>query len=417
MSNLYKEGQDRHEVGFFPATLEDIIAKDNPVRAIDAYVESINMGTLGFTKTNLSNPCGQPAYHPKLLLKVYIYGYLNKIRSSRKLETEIKRNIEMMWLCQGLQPTYKTIADFRKDNPKPLQEIFKIFVLLCKELGFIEGKTIAVDGAFLRANASKNRLLTKKILERDIKKIETQIKKYLENLAIEDTNNEQLQAMLEKKTIKKNDLEILNKMGENQYNRTDPDAKLMIKPSHNLMAYNCQIAVDSAYKFIVSTQVSSQGNDFGIMHDIAVTTNAALNINPTYLMDSGYYSHQEVAKCEADKIPVYVSIPKKQNRAKKQGYFIQNEFTYNEPADHFICPNNQILPKTNSYNIKSNGGKNYFYRASSTTCKNCSIRDKCIPENTKYKQLGVSEYFSVVQTHREKMETEKAKEYITANAF
>jgi len=411
-NNIYKVGQDRHHTGFFPPTLEDSIAEDNPVRAIDAYIEALDMVSLGFTNTTLSNSSGQPAYHPKLLLKIYIYGYLNKVRSSRKLDAEIKRNIEMMWLCQGLQPGYKTIANFRKDNAKALEESFKTFVLLCKELGFIGGQVVAVDGAFLRANASKNKLLMKKTLEKDIKRMDTRIKKYLETLTTEDTKDEKLQALLEKKRVKDEDLEKLNEMKSTQYNRTDPDAKLMVKPAHNLMAYNCQIAVDSTYKFIVSTQVSSDGTDYGKIHDIAVMTNVALDINPTYIADSGYYSHQEIAKCEADKIPVYVPVPKKQNKTKKQPRFIQGEFIYNETEDHFVCPNNQILPKTTSFNTKNDGSKSYFYRSSTKNCRNCDIRDQCIPEKTAYKQLGVSEYFSIAQAHQEKMQTDEAKEYM-----
>lgn len=141
---------------FFPPSIEEYVREDNPVRAIEDYVELLNMVELGFTKAALNSSDGQPTYHPKLLLKVYIYGYLNKIRSSRRLEAEIKRNVEMMWLCAGLKPSYKTIADFKKENSKALKKVFLEFVLLCRELELISGETVAVDRAFLRANASKN---------------------------------------------------------------------------------------------------------------------------------------------------------------------------------------------------------------------------------------------------------------------
>ena len=162
MSNIYKEGLNRKQQQFFPPSVDEYVSEDNPVRAIEDYVELLDMIELGFTKAALGSADGQPAYHPRLLLKIYIYGYLNKIRSSRRLESEIRRNIEMMWLCAGLKPSYKSIADFRKTNSKALKKVFREFVLLCRELDLVTGKVVAVDGAFLRANASKNKLLLKK---------------------------------------------------------------------------------------------------------------------------------------------------------------------------------------------------------------------------------------------------------------
>ena len=156
---IYKEGLNRKQQLMFPPSLDNLVDEDNMVRAIEAYVNTLNISSLNLkTKKSLVKD-GQPAFHPKLLLKIYIYGYLNKIRSSRRLEIEIKRNIELMWLTQGLTPSYKTIANFRKDNPKALQTIFKEFSILIKDLKLITGDLVAVDGAFLRANASKNTLI------------------------------------------------------------------------------------------------------------------------------------------------------------------------------------------------------------------------------------------------------------------
>ena len=186
MGNVYKEGEKRKQQMMFPPSIDEYVSEDNPVRGIEAYVEMLDMIELGFTKAALNSADGQPAYHPKLLLKIYIYGYLNKIRSSRKLETEMKRNIEMMWLCAGLYPSYKTIADFRKENSKALKRVFREFVLLCKEIDLIDGALVAVDGAFLRANASKNRLLMKKNVEKDLKSINANIEEYLKALEFAD---------------------------------------------------------------------------------------------------------------------------------------------------------------------------------------------------------------------------------------
>jgi len=156
VSNIYKEGENRKQQMFFPPSIDEYVSQDNPVRVIDDYVELLDMVELGFTKSALNSADGQPAYHPKLLLKIYIYGYLNKIRSSRKLELEIKRNIEMIWLCANLKPSAKTISNFRKENAKPLKKVFREFVLLCKNIDLITGEIVAIDGAFLRAKVANS---------------------------------------------------------------------------------------------------------------------------------------------------------------------------------------------------------------------------------------------------------------------
>jgi len=248
MSNIYKEGENRKQQMFFPPSIDEYVSEDNPVRAIEDYVELLDMVELGFTKSALNSSDGQPAYHPKLLLKIYIYGYLNRIRSSRKLETEIKRNIEMMWLCAGLKASNKTISNFRKENAKSLKKVFREFVLLCKELDLITGELIAVDGAFLRANSSKNQLITKKTVVKDLEKIDERIDEYLKTMEFVDSEEkkeknlkppiEKLSKMKKRKAKLDKDLALLEEMNVTQYNRTDPDAKLMVKPAHNLMAYN-----------------------------------------------------------------------------------------------------------------------------------------------------------------------------------
>jgi len=196
VSNIYKQGDNRKQQMFFPPSIDEYVGKDNQVRAIDDYVELLDVAKLGFTNATLLSTDGQPAYHPKLLLKIYIYGYLNKVRSSRKLEQEIDRNIEMMWLCAGLKPRYKTIANFRKDNVTALKKVFREFVLLCKELDLITGELVAVDGAFLRANASKNQLITKKTVVQDLKSIDSKIEEYLQALSFADKEEKKDKASL-----------------------------------------------------------------------------------------------------------------------------------------------------------------------------------------------------------------------------
>jgi len=185
MSDKYKEGLNRNQKLLFPPSLDEYVDESNQVRAIDLYVEQLDFKELGFDDTSNSFE-GQKSYSPKLLLKIYIYGYLNKIRSSRNLERENARNIELMWLTSGLKPTYKTIADFRKNNPKALKAVFKDFVLILKGLALIGDNLVALDGAFLRANASKNTLIMKKTTQRDLKEVDTNIDDYLNALKYSD---------------------------------------------------------------------------------------------------------------------------------------------------------------------------------------------------------------------------------------
>ncbi len=277
---LYKEGLNRKQQLMFPPSLDELVEEENMVRAIEAYVNTLNISSLKIkTKKSLIKD-GQPAFHPKLLLKIYIYGYLNKVRSSRKLEQESKRNIEMMWLTQGLTPSYKTISNFRKDNPKALQTIFKEFSILIRDLKLITGDLVAVDGAYLRANASKNTLIMKKTVKKDLAKIDEDIKNYmtiLETLDKEAENQtnlkiskEDVEKLIEKKERLDKDLELLETLGKEQYNKTDHDATAMSKPAHNLMAYNSQIAVDHKYKFIVTTDISTNGHDLDQLHNMAI---------------------------------------------------------------------------------------------------------------------------------------------------
>lgn len=187
MGDFYKEGQNRKQQLMFPPSLDEYVGEENPVRAIDAYVSLVEWSELGFADTRKSSRSdGQKAYHPMLLLKIYLYGYFNKIRSSRALERECGRNIELMWLTEGLKPSYKTIADFRKNNPTALKEVFREFVLLCRNVELIEGDVVAVDGAFLRANASKNQLIMKKGALRELAKAETEVEEYLKALEYSD---------------------------------------------------------------------------------------------------------------------------------------------------------------------------------------------------------------------------------------
>lgn len=422
MSNNYKQGLNRKQQLLLPPSLDEYVDENNGVRAIDSYVEILDFSKLKFKNLSKKSNDGQPAFHPKLLLKIYIYGYLNKIRSSRNLEKEIKRNIELMWLTQGLTPSYKTIANFRKDNPEGLKKVFKEFVLLCKNVQLIEGKLIAIDGAFLRANASKNRLIMKKNAFKDLELLDERIEKYLTLLDTtdkEDTKSSEdvtlstkIEKLQEKKKKLEEDLALLEKLGKNQYNTTDPDASLMIKPAHNLIAYNSQIAVDDKYKLIVDSHVTTKGNDFEQLHNMSSRCKEILEVESLEVVaDAGYYSGVEIKKCIDDNIIPIVPHANKQTVQKDKGKFTRDKFIYNAVSDCYICPNNQDIKRTPSTQIKNNKLL-YGYRGLSQTCKACPLKEKCLPQNTPYKQIFRWEYERITEEHAKQMQTEEAKTII-----
>lgn len=423
MSELYKQGVNRNQQLLFPPSIDDYVDEENTVRAIDAYVELLDFKQLRFTNTRKSNRAdGQKAYSPKLLLKIYIYGYLNKIRSSRGLEKECKRNLELIWLTQNLKPSYHTIADFRKENPKALKQVFKEFVLLCKNIDLIGDGLKAVDGAFLRANASKNQLITKNTLVKDIVKVEAEIEKYLQSLEYldnqETTNTiaqvpKSLSILKQRQQKLSKELKLLEEIDKTQYNATDPDATLMIKPAHNLMAYNSQIVVDEKYKFIVATAVSSKGNDTRQLHKMAQETKNNLNINDelTIVGDTGYYSSKELKKCNDDNINAVVPEANKKKVQKDKGKFTRDEFTYDSQKDCYICPNDQQLNKRVAPQLK-NAKVNFIYAGASTVCKICPLKEKCIPTQTSYKQIYRWEHEYIIEQHHQKMRTKQYRDII-----
>jgi len=420
---IYKQGLNRKQQLMFPPSLDELVDEDNVVRAIEAYVDTLDVFKLKIiTKKSLIKD-GQPAFHPKLLLKIYIYGYLNKIRSSRKLETEIARNIEMMWLAQGLTPSYKTIANFRKNNPKALQSIFKEFSILIKNLKLITGDLVAVDGAFLRANASKNTLIMKKTLKKDLAKIEEEIKNYmtiLDSVDKEDScysklkiDKDDIKKLAEKKEQLNKDLKLLDTLGKEQYNKTDHDATAMSKPAHNLMAYNSQIAVDHKYKFIVATDISTNGHDLDQLHNMAMKTQAIVD-NPDLIItaDKGYYSSREIKKCIEDNIETI--IPARctaVNKKIKCARFSKNQFTYDKKQDCYICPNNKELKKIEKQ-YERDGRMLDVYRVSSSNCKVCPLKQNCLSDKTPNKQMYRWEHEDVIDEYVTKMKTPQAKKIV-----
>jgi len=421
----YKQGLNRNQQLLFPPSLNEYVDENNPVRAIDSYVDSIDLATLGvFTSSGGSD--GQPAYHPALLLKIYLYGYLNSIRSSRKLERELKRNVEMMWLCAGLTPGYKTIANFRKDNPSVLKQLFRDFVMLCRSVDLIDGAVVAIDGAFLRANASKNQLISEKMTRKDMESVEEKITEYLSSLEYSDTcENKEMTPVVPKqylerlkkyKTRLSSNLHTLKEHNATQFCKSDPDATLMRKPAHHLMAYNTQIAVDGKYKFIVATDISTKGVDLDQLYPLSIQAKEATgNKEIKVAADAGYYNPKEIKRCVDEGIDVYVPIQDKQKKQKDRGKFPRDAFHYNEANDCYHCPNDKIL-KRQKTTYENKGIKRFMYYGTRSVCKVCPLRSQCLPEKTPAKRLWRWEHESLITEHRTKMQTPKARTMIKQRA-
>jgi len=330
----------------------------------------------------------------------------------------------MMWLCAGLKPSNKTISNFRKENAKPLKKVFREFVLLCRKLELITGELVAVDGAFLRANASKNQLITKKTVVKDLEKIDEKIDEYLKTMEFSDKEEkkernlkppiEKLSKMKKRKAKLDKDLALLEEMKVTQYNRTDPDAKLMKKYGYSQISYNTQIAVDNSFKFIIATEITPNGNDMKELHKMAIESKKIIGegVDTTIVADTGYYSSNEIKKCKEDNIEVIVSVPNIQKVQKDKGFYSKDDFTYVEEKNHYICPNQQILTQTKSSTVRNNDITTYYYRAGSKICKACSLRDKCIPSKTAYKRITRTELAKMVEGHIRDMKTNRAKTLI-----
>ncbi len=272
----YKAVINRHQPSLFPPSMDDYVTAENPVRAIDAYVESLDMCSLGFHNAQNQSTAGQPAYPPQGLLKLYLYGYLNRVRSSRRLEKEVYRNVEAIWLVEGLKPSYKTIANFRKDNGEALRRVNKDFVILCKMLDLFAGELAGIDGSFFRGSASKASIKTQGQLKKEIKRIEQAIENYqqainqrdqeeerqgLGSLVQDNELSDKLEALKSLQQQKQSQLGGMESQGETQQSQTDKDARLLSKSGQKVAGYNVQHSIDSRHKLIVAHEVTNDGND------------------------------------------------------------------------------------------------------------------------------------------------------------
>lgn len=384
----YITGEDRDQITLFPQSIDEYISEDNPVRVIEAFVNNIDLIELGFQRAQPSLQ-GRPPYNPRDLLKLYIYGYLNRIRSSRKLETEASRNLEIIWLLSTLKPDFKTIADFRKDNHKPLKEVFKQFSLLCKEWDLFSENIVAIDGSKFRASNSKKKNYNSKKLQRHLKYLEEKIEQYINELEASDKHEEHLEkptlAEIEKRIkeleTRKQDYEeklrTIEQGETTEISTVDPDARLMSVNNNGIdVAYNVQTVVDGKNHLIVDFEIINNPTDHGQLSKMANRAQAVLQAQELHVLaDKGYYSTKELKECKKAGYKTYVPKQKQANATKDEGFYA-DKFIYNYEQDHYTCPGGAILVPGRYRKTKEKEiiGQDYYnYKA----CKTCSLKEKC----------------------------------------
>lgn len=382
----YIRGEDRNQITLFPDAIDDYITPDNPVRVIQAFVDSLNMEKLGFERT-VPNGIGRPSYDPRDLLKLYLYGYLNRIRSSRRLELEARRNLELMWLLCKLKPDFKTIADFRKDNPKALKSTFQQFTLLCKEWELYGGEVVAVDGSKFRASNSKRNNFSIKKIQRHLKYIDEKISAYLKELDDNDKQEtdvhvptaEEIKERIAELEKRKAEYEKLQRemedKGAAEISTTDPDARLMAVNNNGVdVCYNVQTAVDQKNKLVVDYEVITTPSDQGQLSEMAGRAKEVLGVNKIKaLADKGYYNTTDLKKCEVEGIITYVAKQRFPGGAPDPKFCVEH-FQYDAKQNVYICPAGQLL---HPGRIKKVHGTSYRVYKNPRACKACQFKNQC----------------------------------------
>jgi transposase len=345
------QSEDRSQSTLFPECLDDYIADDNPVRVIEVFVDELDLGTLGFEGAE-PKATGRPAYHPSVLLKIYIYGYLNRLQSSRRLERETQRNLELIWLTGRLTPDFKTIADFRKDNGPGIRRVCREFIMLCRNLDLFSEAIVAIDGSKFKAVNNRDKNFTERKLQARMEQLEESVGRYLAELDRADrepaaVSEGRVSRLKEKITGLKAQMRRLNQVGEQmqaapdrQVSLTDPDARSMATSGRGtgIVGYNAQIAVDAKHHLIVAHEVTNRGHDRQQLSPMAQQAGQAIgNAHLTVLADRGYFNGEQILECEQNGIATLVPKPLTSNN-KAAGLFDKRDFVYLPDSNEYRCP-------------------------------------------------------------------------------
>jgi transposase len=381
------EGVDRVQGVLFPDCLEDWIGEDNPVRVIDVFVAELDLGDLGFER--VARPAtGRPAYHPAILLKLYIYGYLNRVQSSRRLEREAGRNVEVMWLTGRLAPDHKTIADFRKDNGRAIRNVCSRFVFVCRQLNLFAEASVAIDSSKFKAVNNRDRNFTRAKMQRRMAQIEESVERYLRQLDSADrqepsqalaTKTERLKekiAKLKHEMVRLQSVKArMRATPDQQVSLTDPDARSMATSGRGsgVVGYNMQASVDTTHHLIAAHEVTNEGTDRSQLAAMSRKTKVALEVDKLDVVaDRGYFNSKEILAC--DEAGITVTLPKPLTSGNKaKGRFVKQDFRYVADDDIYICPAGERLAF--HYTNIENGLT--LRRYWTNVCQDCAIRDKC----------------------------------------
>jgi transposase len=380
------EGADRSQSVLFPERLDEYIGEDNPVRAIDVFVDTLDLQQLGFDRA-LGKDTGRPGYHPATLLKIYLYGYLNRIQSSRRLERESQRNVELIWLTGRLSPDFKTIADFRRDNGPAITQVCKQFILICRNLNLFTEAMVAIDGSKFKAVNTRDKNFTEGKLRARMRQVEESISRYLGELDRSDrdptlVSKERVGRLNEKISQFRAQMQQLDAIGEqmraapdNQVSLSDPDSRSMAThgTGTGIVGYNVQAAVDTTHHLIVAHEVVQKGHD---RHQLAPMANLARSAigsqTLTAFADRGYYTGEQIVACEEDGIQTLV--PKPQTSPNKAlGLFDRRDFIYLPEKNEFQCPAGQRA----IYRFTSVEDGKAIHKYWSSACTKCSMKPQC----------------------------------------
>ena len=384
------EGLSREQSTLFPEQLDDYVDDDNPVRVVDVFVDALDLGDLGFDRV-VREATGRPGYHPSTLLKIYIYGYLNRVQSSRRLERECQRNVELIWLTGRLMPDFKTIADFRKDYGEAISKVCRTFVELCRRIELLTNASVAIDGSKFKAVNGRDQNFTRGKMKRRRDEIDRSIARYLSQLESADRREAgggtpmptvKVDRLKDKIDILQREIQRLGALeaemlatDDKQISLTDPDARSMATSGRDtgIVGYNVQSAVDTEHHLIVAHEVTNVGPDRGQLSNMAEQARDALGSDKLEaIADRGYYKGEEIVACEEADITVYVPKPMTSN-AKAEGRFGKQDFAYHTDEDVYVCPAGERL--TYHFTNEERGKTLHHYWTSA--CKTCPTKDQC----------------------------------------
>jgi transposase len=405
----FVEAVDRSQTTLFPECLDDFIDDENPVKLIDAFVDALPLLKLGFKGVE-PLATGRPAYHPAVLLKIYVYGYLNRIHSSRRLEREAQRNVELMWLTGRLTPDFKTIADFRKDNSQAIRKACQQFVAVCRQMDVFAGAMVAIDGSKFKAVNNRDKNFTPAKMKRRKQQVEASIDRYLHELDRTDHDEPSLAgarvprlqdkiAALKQQLAQLADHEArMCEAADQQLSLTDPDARSMKTRGTGIVGYNVQVAVDTEHHLIVAHEVTHVGSDRSQLDNMAHQARRAMGVGDlSVLADAGYYKGPEIVACEADGITTYLPKPRTSNNQAK-GLFDKRDFIYVAEDDEYQCPAGERLRRRTETHPKGLT----VYRYWTSVCGECALKSQCT--TGKERRVSRWEHEAVLETVQARLE-------------